>query len=146
MATTVLQKTPLADVPTVRHRGLGRRPASALTQLPAASTFDVLQVVADLRKSFNAGRTRPLSWRRQQLQQIVRMVEEQREAFSQACWKDIHKSSEELYLTELLMVKNDALEAIASMRWRPRPLLYFVAAAHPATHALSLLIARARPG
>jgi hypothetical protein len=38
-------------------------------------------VANDLRTTFNSGRTRPLAWRKQQLEQMVKMLEENESVF-----------------------------------------------------------------
>ena len=72
------------------------------------------QVVAATRAAFKAGKPRPLAWRRQQLLGLIQMVDKEQAAFAAAAQKDLHKAPEEVYSTELLMLRNDAIEAIES--------------------------------
>ena len=78
------------------------------------------QIVAGLRAEYNAGTTRPLEWRRAQLYGLVNFLDEQRNAINQAVWKDLHKASEELYIAEVLMARNEAIDAIERTRPAPR--------------------------
>ena len=77
-------------------------------------------MVARARQSFNLGCTRPLEWRRKQLLQLVLMIDEQQKAFEEAVFKDLHKPASELWSAELLMARNDAIDAIDSTP-SPRP-------------------------
>ena len=48
-------------------------------------------IVAQLRKSFNADRTRPIEWRIDQLKALHRMYEENESIFCEALEKDLRK-------------------------------------------------------
>lgn len=67
----------------------------------AVSTPDL---VARLRATYDSGTTRPLEWRRQQLLQIVKMLEENEEEFQQALASDLGKPRAEGYLTDIAFV------------------------------------------
>jgi aldehyde dehydrogenase (NAD+) len=70
--------------------------------------------VARLRSTFNTRKTRPLEWRRNQLQQMVAMLEEHEEAFIEALRLDLGKPMVEGFITDIafttsevaLMLKN----------------------------------------
>lgn len=65
------------------------------------SVPDTTAVVAALRTTFEAGTTRPVRWRREQLLNLKRMLEEQSERLTRALNADLGKSSIEAHMTEI---------------------------------------------
>lgn len=63
--------------------------------------FDAVQIVSGLRATFRSGRTRPLEWRVQQLQAIMKMVQENEDAVMDALRSDLRKSRHEAFITEV---------------------------------------------
>ena len=61
-----------------------------------------------LRASFEAGRTRPLEWRRAQLAAIERMLEDREADFAEALRLDLNKSRYESFLSETSFVIEEA--------------------------------------
>lgn len=51
----------------------------------------LIQLVDGVRKVFRSGRTLPVEWRRQQLNQLVLMLDEKKEEFIEALRKDLNK-------------------------------------------------------
>jgi len=73
--------------------------------------------VERLRTTFQSGKTRPLDWRRSQLQALLRMFDERAGEFEAAMKADLHKSTFECYATEIGFLQretNHALEHLAS--------------------------------
>ena len=66
------------------------------------------QTLRRLRASFEAGRTRPLEWRRAQLAAIERMLEEREADFAEALRLDLNKSRYESFLSETSFVIEEA--------------------------------------
>jgi len=64
-----------------------------------------------LRRTFASGRTRPLEWRRRQLQAIERMMLEQEDALFEALRTDLGKPLQEAWLAELSFVRAEAAYA-----------------------------------
>jgi aldehyde dehydrogenase (NAD+) len=62
------------------------------------------QRVQQLRSTFDNGATRSLEWRRTQLLQIVKMLEENEEEFQKALFADLGKPQAEGYLTDIAFV------------------------------------------
>lgn len=62
---------------------------------------DVTKVVESLRTTFEAGTTRPIRWRREQLLNLKRLLEEQADRLSRALHADLGKSAIEAHTTEL---------------------------------------------
>ncbi|WP_326568793.1 aldehyde dehydrogenase family protein [Amycolatopsis rhabdoformis] len=65
------------------------------------------ELVSRLRASFATGRTKPLSWRREQLTALKRMLLEQEEDFLAALYTDLAKNATEARRTELMFVVNE---------------------------------------
>ena len=91
----------------------------------ATNSSDIARVVEKLRSSFCRGLTRPLSWRRAQLQGIVRMMEEHRGAFLEALHKDLRKPSFEGNIHEVETVLKEARFALSHLSsWSaPEPIV-----------------------
>jgi aldehyde dehydrogenase (NAD+) len=68
-------------------------------------------VVGRLRGTFEAGTTRPLVWRRQQLRSLMRMLAERSEDFTTALAADLGKSPTESFISELAVVRAEAKHA-----------------------------------
>ena len=62
---------------------------------------DVAKVVESLRTTFEAGTTRPVRWRREQLLNLKRLLEEQADRLARALHADLGKSAIEAHTTEL---------------------------------------------
>jgi len=60
-----------------------------------------------LRTTYNSGLTRPVAWRKQQLQQLQQMLDDHESKLLQALQQDLGKSSAEGWLTELGFLKSD---------------------------------------
>src|SRR6266540_99154 len=56
---------------------------------PATETSEIPKLVAKLRDAFESGRTRPIEWRRRQLQRVKAMLEEREADFLDALATDI---------------------------------------------------------
>lgn len=65
------------------------------------------QVADRLRVAFDSGLTRPLAWRRRQLEAMRRMLEEREEDFLAALAADLGKPAIEGWMTELRHVSNE---------------------------------------
>ncbi|RIB15239.1 Aldehyde/histidinol dehydrogenase [Gigaspora rosea] len=74
------------------------------------------QIVQELRKSFHSNLTKPLSYRKEQLRNLYRMINENEQAFCDALYKDLHKQKHEAILGELGWVKQEALDAISNLK------------------------------
>lgn len=81
----------------------------------------ITDAVARLRAGFDSGKTRPLRWRRDQLRAIAHMVETEEAAIADAIHADLRKSRTEVLMTELGLVRREALYAAARLRrWAAR--------------------------
>ena len=74
----------------------------------------IADLVHQCRETFDRGTTRPLQWRRQQLEALIRMLRENEKEFAEALKTDLGRGPEEAWLydfgfsiTEIeLMIKN----------------------------------------
>ena len=74
--------------------------------------------VAALRATFASGRTRPIEWRRRQLDGIARMMVEQEAALAAALAEDLHKPLQEAWIAELSFIQGEAAYASKHVaRW-----------------------------
>src|SRR5690606_33220868 len=67
----------------------------------APAPTEISDLVLSLRVGFASGVTRPLSWRREQLDGLLRMLSECGEEFERALQSDLGKSGTEAQLTEI---------------------------------------------
>ena len=65
--------------------------AIELLPVPSSSIAEIPSLVAGLRTTFDSGRTRPLSWRRTQLEALLRFVKENGDALVAALQADLGK-------------------------------------------------------
>lgn len=65
------------------------------------------QIHAQLRATFRSGVTRPLEWRKQQIRQMVCLLQENKTAIEHAVWQDLRKPAIEAVISEVFgIVKN----------------------------------------
>lgn len=67
----------------------------------AAGPLDAARIVADRRAAFDEGLTRPLEWRREQLRQVQRMLQENEAELNGALAADLGKPAIEGWIAEL---------------------------------------------
>ena len=76
------------------------------------------RVVQQLRETFRTGRTRPLSWRRTQLEALRRFLEVEEDAILAALQRDLGKPRYEAVTGELSVVHGELTAALGSLaRW-----------------------------
>ncbi len=88
----------------------------------ALSPSEYPTLIADLRAGFDAGITRPLAWRRAQLDAMERMLRENEPAIGNALRRDLGKPPQEVLLGELSLVYSEIRHARRRLkRWtKPR--------------------------
>ena len=73
--------------------------------------------VADtLRNSYDKGVTRPLAWRKHQLEQMVKMLEENESAFLDALATDLGKPRVEGFITDIAFVTSEVKSMIKKLK------------------------------
>ena len=86
------------------------------------------ELVRKQRAFFATGTTRDVEWRRHQLREFRNGLQRWEKPLCDALWKDLHKSYEEAYMTEIGLVYGEIREATAKVgrwsrkRWRPTSL------------------------
>ncbi|AFC53174.1 aldehyde dehydrogenase family protein [Mycobacterium paraintracellulare] len=84
-------------------------------------TVTASDVLADMRRAFESGRTRPLEWRRLQLEGIERMCMEREADIAAALAKDLGRSAVEAWLGDVASTKAEAAFARKNLRkWMRR--------------------------
>ena len=83
-----------------------------MTATTDAPTRSPASTVATLRATYRSGVTRPLAWRRRQLEQLARMLEENEGEFLEALRVDLGKPAVEGFITDIAFV----LSEVESMR------------------------------
>jgi len=96
-------------------------PAPTAT-LPHTDLDAIPAAVERLRASFDAGRTRPLEWRRQQLGRLWALLDEHGDALVEALQADLRKPELEAWAADVGSVRSEAKRAIKKLaRWtRPQ--------------------------
>lgn len=94
-----------------------------VTQLKAVPTphspvDDIPPMVERLRATFDSGKTRPLAWRREQLEGLLRYGKEQSARLAEALHADLRKPTLEAYAADISQVSNEAKLAIKNLaKW-----------------------------
>ncbi|KAL1721986.1 Aldehyde/histidinol dehydrogenase [Schizophyllum commune] len=79
---------------------------------------EIGKIHARLRATFNSGKTLPLAYRRQQLLQLARLVQQNAHAFESALWREFRKQPLEIAMVDLSPVVSAALYAAENLeRW-----------------------------
>lgn len=71
------------------------------------STERIDQILRSQKAFFETGATRDVKFRKQQLSKFLKALEKNEQKIADALWKDLHKSYEEAYLTEIALVKGE---------------------------------------
>ena len=74
---------------------------------PHTDISTIAGIVAHLRNTYNSRITRPLDWRRQQLQAMINMLEENEGEFLEALKIDLGKPTAEAFITDLAFVTGE---------------------------------------
>ncbi|GLI28583.1 aldehyde dehydrogenase [Agromyces rhizosphaerae] len=101
--------------------------ATASTASATDAGATIAEQVAVVRAGFDSGITRPLEWRREQLEAMRRMLVENGPAIEQAVLADLGKPPVEGYMTEIGSVKTEiALTLKHLAKWTKRRKIPFV--------------------
>ncbi|MSZ55408.1 MAG: aldehyde dehydrogenase family protein, partial [Actinobacteria bacterium] len=74
---------------------------------PHTDLSTISGIVANLRHTYDSRTTRPLAWRRQQLQNMIKMLDENEEAFLDALKTDLGKPMVEGFITDIAFVTGE---------------------------------------
>ena len=100
------------------------------------SSERIEELVGKQRAFFATGTTRDIDWRRSQLRQFQEGLRKWEKPLCDALWKDLHKSYEEAYMTEIGLVYGEIREAKRKVgRWarrrcRPTPMTVLPSSSH----------------
>lgn len=85
------------------------------------STEQIISIIGSQREFFRSGTTLDISFRRTMLEKLYAAMEKWEGQIADALWKDLHKSYEEAYLTEISIVKAEIRSHICNVaRWARR--------------------------
>ncbi|XP_069615541.1 aldehyde dehydrogenase family 3 member B1-like [Ranitomeya imitator] len=101
-----------------------RRTVSGERSARKSSTSSVCEdILKKSQEAFSSGKTKPYSFRLEQLQAMVTMLERHESEFVGALEKDLHKPKFETILSEITTVKNEAIYAMNNLeQWMmPEP-------------------------
>lgn len=93
------------------------------TSVPANGTAptDIPATVARLRQTFATGRTRDIEWRKRQLLQLVKLMEENEAAIASALAEDLDRSPFEAFIADIATTAGEAKFAAKKVRrWAKR--------------------------
>ena len=88
---------------------------------PSFDTSAATLLVENLRTSFNSGVTRPLEWRRHQLEQMLRMLQENEEHFLKALKTDLGKPEIEGFITDIAFVTGEIKMMLKNLKKWNKP-------------------------
>jgi hypothetical protein len=69
-------------------------------------------IFTDLRRSFNAGTSKSLAWRKNQIMQLYKMCDEQQEVFASAAFADFHRPTAETYIYDCGVVCTHLIDVL----------------------------------
>lgn len=70
-----------------------------------------MQIKETLRATFRTGVTRPLAWRKHQLYQLARLVQNEADAICDALAKDFSKPRTDVLMTEVAVIVERAIKS-----------------------------------
>ncbi|KAI1318775.1 Aldehyde dehydrogenase [Mortierella claussenii] len=73
---------------------------------------EIAQAIETSRQTFKAGHTKPLKFRRHQLEQLWRLLDDNQETLCEAVYKDLHKHKNETQLGEIVPSKEEVADAL----------------------------------
>ncbi|CAF1507109.1 unnamed protein product [Rotaria magnacalcarata] len=73
---------------------------------------DVENIFKGLRESFDSGKTKSLSWRKNQIEQLYKMCNEQKHVFASALNDDFHRPSFETLVFDCGSIRNECTHAL----------------------------------
>jgi len=94
---------------------------TALADRPTDVIDTIPGVVANLRHTYGSGITRPLAWRRRQLQRMIAMLEENETEFLDALRTDLGKPTVEGFITDIAFVTGEVKAMIKNLRKWNKP-------------------------
>ena len=81
----------------------------------------IVQHIENQRDFFSSNKTKDISFRLEQLRKLKRSILKNQEKIEDALWKDLHKSPEESYLTEISIVTGEMDNHIRHLKKWAKP-------------------------
>jgi aldehyde dehydrogenase (NAD+) len=82
---------------------------------------NILEKVKAQRKFFSTGKTKSYAFRRQQLEKLLAIVQNNEQKIYEALWKDLHKPEAEVFLTEISVVITEIKYHLKNLRSWMKP-------------------------
>ncbi|KAJ3016549.1 aldehyde dehydrogenase 3, member A2 [Thoreauomyces humboldtii] len=76
---------------------------------------DIATIVEDARASYNTDISKPIAFRKAQLRALYRMLDENEAMLAEASFKDMKRAPAETWTVDLLVTKNDIVDAIDNL-------------------------------
>jgi len=89
--------------------------------VPSSPVDEIPRLVARMRETFDAGRTRPLEWRKQQLEALLAFANERGDELVAALRADLGKPELEARTADLGQIPQEAKRALKNLRKWTRP-------------------------
>ena len=80
-----------------------------------------IQIRDALKDTFRTGISRPLAWRKQQLYQLARLLQENGDAISQSLFDDFKKPRMEVYFAEIAPLMTRCIESASKLEEWTKP-------------------------
>src|SRR5262245_37503888 len=94
---------------------------SATTHEPIAAEYELLQHLQLMQHFFQSGATKSYELRKQKLLQLKKLILQNEEALYEALYKDLHKSREEAWVTEIGFLVAEINHTIKHLKSWMRP-------------------------
>jgi aldehyde dehydrogenase (NAD+) len=95
--------------------------AIQLAPVPTSPIDEIAPLVAHLRTTFDSGRTKPLAWRRAQLEALIRFAKENGDALVEALQADMGKPELEARAADIGQITQEAKRALKNLKKWTRP-------------------------
>lgn len=86
-----------------------------MAEFRSSTTEEIDETYKILQATFRAGTTRPFSWRKHQLNQIILMLRENVEAIAQASAIDLRKPRQEIVIGEVGLIIRRAIQSVTQL-------------------------------
>lgn len=95
--------------------------ALGLAPVPNSPIDEIAPIVARLRATFDSGKTKPLAWRRSQLEALIRFAKENADVLVEALQADMGKPELEARAADIAQVTQEAKLALKKLKKWTRP-------------------------
>jgi aldehyde dehydrogenase (NAD+) len=95
--------------------------AAAPGPQPSSPIDEIAPLVGHLRQTFDSGRTRPLEWRKRQLEGLIRFAKEEGDALVAALQADMGKPEFEARAADIAQITQEAKLALKNLKKWTRP-------------------------